>query len=68
MNCPPPSPPADEIDWYADPKGWCNWKFFARDEQIAPTGDWATWLYLAGRGSRPSPSNATLSGAPVLQQ
>jgi phage terminase large subunit-like protein len=40
-----------EAEWYSDPTRWCQWKFFARDEQIAPTGDWATWLYLAGRGS-----------------
>ena len=23
----------------------------ARDEQLAPDGDWSTWLYMAGRGS-----------------
>jgi hypothetical protein len=41
----------EQLDAYRDPRQWCDWSFFARDEQIAPTGDWATWLYLAGRGS-----------------
>ena len=27
-----------------------EWRFWARPEQIAPPGDWATWLVLAGRG------------------
>ena len=27
-----------------------NWKFWARPNQIAPEGDWNTWLILAGRG------------------
>lgn len=27
-----------------------DWRFIARDEQIAPGGDWLTWLVLAGRG------------------
>lgn len=27
-----------------------NWKFWARPNQIAPDGDWNTWLILAGRG------------------
>lgn len=27
-----------------------DWRFLARDEQIAPDGDWLTWLILAGRG------------------
>jgi len=27
-----------------------NWKFWARPEQIAPEGNWNTWLILAGRG------------------
>lgn len=28
---------------------WC-WRFWARDKQLAPSGDWDTWLVLAGRG------------------
>lgn len=35
---------ADLIDLESD------WRFWARPEQIAPEGDWATWLALAGRG------------------
>lgn len=27
-----------------------DWRFLARDAQIAPEGDWLTWLILAGRG------------------
>jgi len=27
-----------------------NWKFWARPEQLAPQGNWNTWLILAGRG------------------
>jgi phage terminase large subunit-like protein len=27
-----------------------HWRFWGRDEQIAPEGDWRTWLILAGRG------------------
>lgn len=27
-----------------------EWRFWARPEQIAPDGDWATWIALAGRG------------------
>lgn len=27
-----------------------DWRFWARPEQIAPDGDWSTWLALAGRG------------------
>lgn len=27
-----------------------DWRFWARPEQIAPDGDWNTWLILAGRG------------------
>ena len=28
-----------------------TWRKVARDEQVAPAGDWSTWLYMAGRGS-----------------
>ena len=27
-----------------------SWEFHARKEQVAPPGDWKTWLILAGRG------------------
>jgi phage terminase large subunit-like protein len=27
-----------------------NWKFWARPNQLPPTGEWTTWLILAGRG------------------
>jgi phage terminase large subunit-like protein len=27
-----------------------EWKFWARPNQLAPEGNWATWLILAGRG------------------
>ncbi len=27
-----------------------SWRFWARENQIAPDGKWATWLALAGRG------------------
>lgn len=27
-----------------------DWRFWARPDQIAPEGDWRTWLALAGRG------------------
>ena len=28
-----------------------DWKFWARDDQAAPEGDWIIWLILAGRGA-----------------
>jgi phage terminase large subunit-like protein len=28
-----------------------NWRVFARAEQVAPEGDWRTWLLMGGRGS-----------------
>lgn len=27
-----------------------DWQFWARPDQLAPEGDWTTWLILAGRG------------------
>lgn len=27
-----------------------HWRFWGRSEQVAPEGDWRTWLILAGRG------------------
>ncbi len=29
---------------------WC-WKFWAHPNQLAPSDDWDTWLFLAGRGA-----------------
>jgi phage terminase large subunit-like protein len=28
-----------------------TWELWARDEQYEPDGDWATWLFLGGRGA-----------------
>ena len=28
-----------------------EWSFWARPEQLAPAGDWTTWLFLGGRGA-----------------
>lgn len=28
-----------------------GWRSIARAEQVAPDGDWTTWLYMAGRGA-----------------
>lgn len=28
-----------------------DWHFWARDDQLAPEGDWTTWLVLGGRGA-----------------
>lgn len=28
-----------------------DWGLWARPEQIAPAGDWTTWLYMGGRGT-----------------
>ena len=27
-----------------------DWKFWARPNQLAPKGDWSTWMIMAGRG------------------
>ncbi len=27
-----------------------DWRFWARPDQLAPSGDWRVWLILAGRG------------------
>src|ERR1700741_195055 len=27
------------------------WRFFGRDEQLSPQGDWRVWLFLGGRGA-----------------
>ena len=40
-----------QIDRLGTPhEGPCDWRFWARDEQMAPSGDWAK-RYLAGRGA-----------------
>jgi phage terminase large subunit-like protein len=28
-----------------------DWRFWARDQQLAPPGDWRIWLFMGGRGS-----------------
>jgi phage terminase large subunit-like protein len=28
-----------------------DWAFWARDDQLAPAGDWTTWLMIGGRGA-----------------
>ncbi|HEY5337238.1 MAG TPA: terminase family protein [Rhizomicrobium sp.] len=28
-----------------------DWHFWAREEQLAPPGDWRIWLFMGGRGS-----------------
>ena len=28
-----------------------DWRFWARDDQLAPASDWTTWLLLGGRGA-----------------
>ncbi len=28
-----------------------DWRFWARDDQLAPDGPWTTWLVLGGRGA-----------------
>jgi phage terminase large subunit-like protein len=51
-------------DWYADScpcgaaPGTCQLHPRARPNQRPPAGDWATWLFLAGRGSGKSRSGA----------
>jgi phage terminase large subunit-like protein len=40
-----------------------TWKFWARPDQLAPAGEWRTWLLLGGRGS-----GKTRSAAEWLRQ
>jgi len=40
-----------------------DWSFNARPEQLAPPGEWATWLFVAGRGA-----GKTKSGAEWVRQ
>jgi phage terminase large subunit-like protein len=40
-----------------------NWERWARAEQLAPRGDWTTWLMLGGRGS-----GKTRAGAEWVRQ
>jgi predicted phage terminase large subunit-like protein len=35
-----------------------DWRSIARPEQLAPSGDWSTWLILAGRGAGKTRSGA----------
>ncbi len=40
-----------------------RWRDMARVEQVAPAGDWSTWLYMAGRGA-----GKTRAGAEWVQE
>lgn len=40
---------AEMSDEEAEALQW-DWRFWARPKQLAPDGDWYTWLILAGRG------------------
>ena len=40
-----------------------SWKFWARPEQLPPSGDWRTWLIMAGRGF-----GKTRTGAEVVRR
>lgn len=40
-----------------------EWRFWARPNQLAPAGDWTTWLLLAGRGF-----GKTRSGAEFINE
>lgn len=35
-----------------------DWTFWARPEQLAPAGEWRTWLFMGGRGSGKTRSGA----------
>ena len=39
------------------------WRFWARDSQLPPPGDWVTWLILAGRGA-----GKTRTGAETVRE
>jgi phage terminase large subunit-like protein len=38
----------------------------AQPEQLPPTGDWSTWLILAGRGASKTRAGAALSRSPSI--
>lgn len=40
-----------------------DWRSIAREEQLAPAGDWTTWIFCAGRGA-----GKTRSGAEWVQE
>jgi len=57
-------PKRDEILADIDPRELeYDWEFWARPNQLAPEGDWRTWLALAGRGF-----GKTESGAQWIRQ
>jgi phage terminase large subunit-like protein len=35
-----------------------SWRFWARPSQVAPDGDWTTWMFLGGRGTGKTRSGA----------
>jgi phage terminase large subunit-like protein len=44
----------DNLRWLNDTETGAlkfDWPFWARQEQLAPPGDWTTWLLIGGRGS-----------------
>ena len=43
----------DDADFLHD-----DWQRYARDEQLAPEGDWRIWLFLGGRGAGKTRSGA----------
>lgn len=40
-----------------------DWRFWARDEQFAPAGDWRTWVFLGGRGAGKTRAGAEWASA-----
>jgi phage terminase large subunit-like protein len=43
------------------------WRFWARDEQLPPEGDWRIWLFLGGRGAGKTRSGAQWVAEGVAQ-
>ena len=54
VGSPPPNPPPSRgraFEFDAESAGAAAWDRAAHDGQRAPGGDWATWLFLGGRGA-----------------
>lgn len=45
-----------------------NWEFWARPKQLAPEGDWLTWVLRAGRGFGKSRSGALWAHRRAIEQ
>ncbi|MFN4353001.1 MAG: ATP-binding protein, partial [Parvibaculum sp.] len=43
-----------------------DWRFWARDDQLAPEGEWTTWLVLGGRGAGKTRAGAEWVQAEVM--